>query len=246
VTNRTPLENWPNFPALLRAGPFVVFVLFTALQGQFGEQSRYWVYALKTIVGGALIWIVWPYVREMRWSMSWDAVLAGVIVFGIWVGLDGIYPTLDTVLRQIVCPVAKHLGFEQWCASTPSPPKPWNPHAVFSPTMAWAMVLVRLAGSTLVVPPLEEAFYRSFLYRYLTRPDFQAVPLSQFRRGPFLITAAIFGLAHVEWLPGILCGIVYQGLVLRHSRLGDAMTAHAITNGLLGLWIISRGDWHFW
>jgi len=34
--------------------------------------------------------------------------------------------------------------------------------------------------------------------------------------------------------------------VLRKNRLGDAMTAHAITNFLLGAWIVWRGAWHFW
>ena len=45
---------------------------------------------------------------------------------------------------------------------------------------------------------------------------------------------------------GILCGFAFQGLVCWKKRLGDAMTAHAITNGLLGLWVVWRGAWHFW
>jgi hypothetical protein len=105
---------------------------------------------------------------------------------------------------------------------------------------------VRCAGSTLVVPPLEEVFYRSFLYRYLARVDFLAVELRDFRAVPFVATALIFGLSHHEWLAGILCGCAYQWLVLRRGHLGDAMTAHAITNGLLGVWVAGRGQWQFW
>jgi CAAX prenyl protease-like protein len=56
----------------------------------------------------------------------------------------------------------------------------------------------------------------------------------------------IFGFEHTQWLAGILCGFAYQGLVCRKKRLGDALTAHAITNGLLGLWIIWKGAWQFW
>jgi CAAX prenyl protease-like protein len=70
--------------------------------------------------------------------------------------------------------------------------------------------------------------------------------LGEFRWLSFLITSAIFGFAHHEWLAGILCGLPYQGLVCRKKRLGDAMTAHAITNFLLGIWIIWKGAWHFW
>ena len=48
----------------------------------------------------------------------------------------------------------------------------------------------------------------------------------------------LFGLSHNEWMAGILCGAAYQGLVLRKNRLGDAMTAHAVTNCLLGGWMV--------
>jgi len=49
-----------------------------------------------------------------------------------------------------------------------------------------------------------------------------------------------------RWIPGILCGLAFQGLVVRKNRLGDAMTAHAITNFLLGIWIVWRHAWTFW
>jgi CAAX prenyl protease-like protein len=105
---------------------------------------------------------------------------------------------------------------------------------------------VRILGSSLVVPPIEEAFYRSFLYRYLAKANFLDLPLDRLVPGPFLGTAAIFGFSHNEWLAGILCGLAYQWLVLRRGRLGDAMTAHGITNFLLGVWVVSRGQWNFW
>jgi len=64
--------------------------------------------------------------------------------------------------------------------------------------------------------------------------------------GAFLGTSALFGLAHNEWLSGILCGLLYQWLVIRKNRLGDAITAHAITNFLLGSHVAIRGAWQFW
>jgi CAAX prenyl protease-like protein len=105
---------------------------------------------------------------------------------------------------------------------------------------------VRLLGSTFIVPPLEEVFYRSFLYRYVMQPDFQGIALGAFRASSFVVTAVIFGFSHFEWLAGVLCGLAYQGLVCWKKRLGDAMTAHAITNLLLGLWVMWRGAWNFW
>ena len=71
-------------------------------------------------------------------------------------------------------------------------------------------------------------------------------PIGQFLWMPFIITSVLFGFEHREWLAGILCGFTYQGLVCWKKRLGDAVTAHAITNFLLGLWVVHRNAWHFW
>jgi CAAX prenyl protease-like protein len=103
-----------------------------------------------------------------------------------------------------------------------------------------------VGGSTIVVPPLEEVFYRSFLYRYIIKVDFQAVPVGAFHWMAFGVTSVFFGVSHYEWLAGILCGFAYQGLVCWKKRLGDAMTAHAITNLLLGIWVVWKGAWNFW
>jgi uncharacterized protein len=203
--------------------PFLVFILLTALQGKLGPTSHFWVYTAKTMVGVFLVWLMWPIVTEMRWAWSWEAVVVGVGVFAFWVGLDPYYPKwgkIDSV---------------------------WNPLAQFGDTpLAWTFIVVRILGSGLVVPPLEEVFYRSFLYRYLIKPDFENVPLGLFNPKAFLICAIIFGAAHYQWLAGVLCAFAYQGLVIKKNRLGDAMTAHAITNILLGVYVVWKNQWQFW
>jgi CAAX prenyl protease-like protein len=161
----------------------------------------------------------------MRWKVSWEAVVVGAGIFGIWVGLDGLYPRLSE--SDAVWIPGKRFGEGS--------------------ALAWFFVVVRIAGSTVVVPPLEEVFYRSFLYRMLVKTDFRAMPLGQFHGLSFVVTSAIFGLMHPDrWLAGILCGLAYQWLVIRKNRLGDAMTSHAITNLLLGVWVVWKGAWSFW
>lgn len=225
-------------PTLARVVPFGIFLALTGCQDYFGEAGRYWFYLLKTAVAAWMLWGLRAAIPEMQWKLSWEAVGAGVAVFGMWVGLDGWYPRLDELLRTI--------GLAGGEPGKPSPG--WNPHAQFGEGTfaAWAFIGIRIAGASLVVPLLEEVFFRSFLYRFLVRADFLSVPLGRFVVIPFLLTAVIFGLEHREWLAGILCGLAYQGLVCWKGRLGDAIVAHAITNCLLGLWVISRGAWQFW
>ena len=224
-------------PLAARVAPFVLFVLLTGAQGKFGAASAYWFYLAKTLVGLWLIFEIRPLVTEMRWAFSWEAVAVGIGVFAVWVGINGEWTTQNSFWIK--------LGLSHPPAT---PALPWNPNAQFGSgsALAWLFVTVRILGSTFVVPPLEEVFYRSLLYRYLANQNFLAVPLNRFLPLPFLATAAVFGLSHNEWLAGIICGAAFQWLVLRKDRLGDAMTAHAITNFLLGVWIVWRGAWNFW
>jgi membrane protease YdiL (CAAX protease family) len=232
---------------MARIAPFGIFLALTFCQNEFGEAGRFWFYLAKVVVGAGLIGFVRAAIPEMRWQVSWQAIAVGAGVFALWVGLDGLYPSQDEVVHNYLCPALNKLGLESWCPKA-SVVKAWNPHLQFGSgsALAWMFVLVRVFGSSLVVPPLEEVFFRSFLYRYLVKADFQRVPLGKFFAGPFVITSVLFGLEHREWLAGILCGFAYQGLVCWKKRLGDAISAHALTNLLLGLWVIWKGAWHFW
>lgn len=207
-----------------RVAPFFIFAALTTSQTLFGEAGRYWIYISKSFVGAWLLWVVWPVVPEMRWKVSWEAVVVGLLVLVMWVGIDPFYPKY------------------------PKEPKPWNPNSLYGEgsALAWTLVVGRILGSSIVVPPMEEMFYRSFVYRYIINPKFDEVPLNRFHPLSFVITSVVFGMVHREWLAGILCGLAYQWLVIRKGRLGDAMTAHAITNFGLGLWIVYKGAWHFW
>lgn len=224
-------------PILPRVVPFVIFLGLTFCQGKFGESSRYWIYFAKTLLGVVLLWSAWEFIPECRWRFSWEAVVVGVVVCVVWVGLDPFVPSLNDLMLK--------LG---WSEAKATPELPWNPHSQFGAgsALAWFFILVRIAGSALVVPPLEETFYRGFLYRMVANPDFEKHPLGKFHPVGFVVTAVIFGISHNEWLAAILCGMAYQWLVLRKNRLGDAMTAHAITNFLLGIWVVSKGAWNFW
>ena len=221
---KTLLQKLESSPLLARVAPFTAFVALTFCQGLFGEASRYWFYFAKTIIGAWFVWVMRPMVLEMKWKFTWEAVVVGIAVLVIWIGLDGFYPEFGTAGKS------------------------WNPNAQFGEggALAWLLIVARILGSSIVVPPLEEVFYRSFFYRYITKPDFQSMSLGQFNWMSFLITSVVFGFAHHEWLAGILCGFAYQGLVCWKKRLGDAIVAHAITNFLLGLWVVWKGAWHFW
>jgi len=217
---------------LVRVVPFAIFLVLTSCQDLFGGSAGYWLYLVKTMLGAWMIWEVRALIPEMRWHLSLEAMAVGIVVFVIWVGLDPLLNSMGLRYPKLM-----------------SGGQPWNPHVQFGEgtMLAWMFVVVRIAGSSLVVPPLEEVFYRSWLYRYIANPDFKAIPLGKFLWAPFVVSSVVFGVAHLrEWLVGILAGVLYAGLVCWKKRLGDAMVAHGITNLLLGGWVVAKNQWQYW
>lgn len=216
-------------PEHARFMPFAIWVGITAL-GIGGGDMKFWSYAIKVVVG---LWVVWEmrrFVPEIRWTCSWPAVGIGLLIFGLWVGLDPFYPKNHLLMQDTVESI-------------------WNPFARFGDgsALAWTLIVIRIFGMTVLVPPIEEAFYRSLVYRYLIKYDFTKVALNHFDGLAMVLCAVLFGFMHFQWLPGILCGLAYQWLAIRRGHLGDAITAHAITNFLLGVYVVWQGGeaWKF-
>lgn len=221
-------------PISARFAPLFIFLLIPSvtmipgMEALLGPDAKYWLYMVKTAVGVWLVWEMRSLVPEMRWAISWEAVVVGILICVLWVGLDPYYPMNHIFLAPI-------------------PGDAWVPFDRFgrASTLAWALIVGRILGMTFVVPPIEEVFYRSFLYRIFIKDDWEKVPIGYFAGASFVTCSVVFGLMHYEWLPGIICGMAYLGLVIRKKRLGDAMTAHAITNFLLGVWVVWKGAWKF-
>src|SRR5262249_9151685 len=100
-----------------------------------------------------------------------------------------------------------------------------------------------LVGFVIVTPLAEEIAFRGYLMRRLIATDFQSVPLGKFTWFSFLVSSAIFGLLHGQWLAGTFAGMAYAGVVYRTGRLRDAVVAHAVTNGLLAAVGFATGHW---
>lgn len=178
-------------------------------------------YLFKTFVAGAMLVIFWPvFRREIQWTFDGLAVAAGIGVFLIWIAFEGFYPQIG------------HSSFD--------------PYTVAGQSTVIGVIGIRLFGAVMVVPLMEEIFWRSFVMRFLVASRFKSVPLGQFTWYSFIITAIAFGFEHHRWLPGILAGIVYAALLYRTRNLFSPILAHAVTNLLLGVYVIHTGQWTYW
>jgi len=110
------------------------------------------------------------------------------------------------------------------------------------------MVLaLRAARAVILVPIIEELFWRAFLMRWLVRSDFEKAPLGAYTARAFWITALLFATEHGSyWDVGLVAGIAYNWWMVRSKSLGDCILAHAVTNTALSVWVIASGKWEYW
>jgi CAAX prenyl protease-like protein len=110
-----------------------------------------------------------------------------------------------------------------------------------------AFLLTRAAGSTLLVPVIEELFWRGWLMRWLIDHNFQSVPLGAYLPSAFWITAVLFAAEHGPyWEVGLAAGVVYNWWMIRTKSLADCILAHAVTNGALAIYVVAAGAWRYW
>ena len=229
-------------PEIPRVLPFAVYLAIPALGGTWLPHHEYWLYAVKVAVAARLVWWMRRRLPEMRGSFSWAAVGVGISIAVLWEVISYYVPGLGRLYEH-----ALHLFTGKPLPPT-HPPEPWAPLTVFSeaPAIAYALITIRVLGRSLLVPLIEETFYRSFVYRYLINPNFESISLTTRHGAAWILTSVLFGFSHPDqWLAGCVCGAAYQWLVVRSGRLGDAMLAHGITNGLLSVWVIVQGTWNF-
>lgn len=212
--------------AILYAAPFVAWIAL-----QMALPATAVGYAVRTGVT-AVIGLACLLVLKAPCGFPWRGVIVGLIG-GLVVNVLWIAPEYSTWYRTwMELPIG-----ELPPAAGPSPYEP--------SVCGWPLTIVKLIGSAFVIAPVEEVFFRSFLYRRLQARDFRAVPISRFDLSAFLWMVFLFTLEHDRPVVAALAGAAYGLLAIRFG-LGSAIVAHVVTNLALGLHVIYRGEWWFW
>ncbi len=217
-----------SHPARPWAAPMVLFLLWLTL-GDFLGLGR-WEFPFRVVVMAAAIWICSREVVSLRAPDWLGSIAIGVAVFFIWVGPDMLFPGYrdhwlfqNSLTGKVVSSYPKEL------------------------TSDWMALAFRTIRAAVIVPIVEELFWRGFLMRYLIDPDFLKVPLGQYGRQAFWITAALFAAEHGPyWDVGLICGVIYNWWMVRTKSLGNCILMHAVTNLVLSAFVIGSGRWEYW
>jgi uncharacterized protein len=209
--------------------PMGAFLAFTWVAGQWPGAFA-WTYVAKTIAAAALLWLFWRQYTAISWRFAGLGVLVGVVGVVQWVGMERLilhywpnYPRMS------------HEAFD-----------PWEHFA--GPGRAMMFIAVRWAGASLVVPVMEELFWRDFLWRSVLAPsDFKLAGVGEWDLKTFIIVAVAFGAGvHIEWMTAIVWGLLIGALLVKTKSLGACIIAHGVTNFLLGAYVLYTGQWSFW
>jgi CAAX prenyl protease-like protein len=187
-------------------------------------------YPLRIVILAAVLWIFSRQVIDLRCSSPLGTVLLGVAVFAIWVAPDILFPAYR-----------EHWLFQNSVFGHLSNKVPSE--VLTSPIVLWSRVI----RAVVLVPILEELFWRAWLMRWIISPRFQQVKLGSYSPAAFWITATLFASEHGSyWDVGLIAGIVYNWWMIRTKSLGDCILAHAVTNACLCWYVVATHHWEYW
>ena len=171
------------------------------------------------------------------------ATLLGVGCIGIWILPGFLYYIKDTG-ETAAGDSIRFLGFT--ARNEGFDPSRWE-HC----TRCYAFVIgARFLRMVVVVPLVEEIFWRGFLMRYLIAGDrsFARVPFGTPSWKAFGVTTSAFMLVHAkeDWLGALIFGSLMYFLCIRGKSLAACVWMHAVANLLLGIYVLKTRQWGFW
>ena len=238
-----PGASWREL--LAYAGPFALFVLLNAVPGLlrpgaatpassiWHSAPELWVYPLQTLLCAGMLFYFrrdYPPAR-LPTSLAIFGVVVGLVVFAIWVSPQAIFQAVPR----------NEGGFNPTLLAA-------VPGSEQGGALYWVSVTLRFVRLVAVVPVLEEIFWRAFLLRYLVREDFLSVPFGTWTPLSFGAVTLGFMLEHSfpDWPAALVTGLLYNLVAVRTRSLSACVAAHAVTNALLGCYVMYTHQWGFW
>lgn len=219
-----------RYPSLAWVAPFAIFMLLLVLMPSL-PIAQPWESIVRVAVLVASLWYFSrDVIASLRVQHGLASVLLGVAVFVLWIAPDALVPGWR-----------EHWLFQN--SITGSVKTTIAPEEFANPLTT----VLRFARAALLVPVIEELFWRGWLPRWLVNPDWQQVRLGTYTRLAFVGTALLFAAEHGPyWEVGLLCGVIFNWWMWRTKSLGDLVLVHAVTNACLSAYVLVTGSYEYW
>ena len=218
-----------RYPSLPYIAPFAVFMAFLALRAvaplpDLAEQIA-WI----ALAAAVLVTLSRP-VLDFRLKHAAASIAIGIAVFVLWIAPDLIAPSYrHSFLFTNSITGSLHSSLSEASRS----------NAV--------MLALRSVRAVLIVPIVEELFWRAWLMRWIISPGFEKIPMGTYSPVAFWAVAALFASEHGPyWDVGLATGAIYNWWMVHTKSLGDLILTHAVTNACLCAYVIAAGKWEYW
>jgi uncharacterized protein len=211
-----------------------------SLAGRLGVRYRHYplVYTAKIVATLAAMWFVLAGYRQFPLRVSPLAIGVGVVGVVLWIVLC--HAQLE---RRMLEPLglASFLGLGERPAYNPLEQLAGNP------TWAYSFLAIRFLGLAIVVPIIEEFFLRGFLMRLVITERWWEVPFGTLTPLSAVVGTAVPMLMHPgELLAALVWFSLVTWLMARTRNIWDCVAAHAVTNLLLGIYVVAQSQWQLW
>lgn len=244
MTESAPLPYAPSGsprtnPWVVFLLPFVVYMLVNMFEPPPGAGASYErypaIYAAKIALTLAAIIFVWPGYRQfmpIRFGML--AIVVGIVGVVLWVGLWTLDLEATLGMRALLGKMGERSAFNPF-------------EQLNSSGKAWAFMALRLFGLALVVPLIEEMFLRGFVTRFAVDQNWPEVPIGKVTPIAAAAAVAVPVLMHpAEFFAAVAWFGIMVWLYAKTKNIWDCVVAHMVTNGLLGLYVLTSANPEAW
>jgi CAAX prenyl protease-like protein len=198
------------------------------------------IYTVKIVATLAVL--AWAFPVYLQWPLRVSPLAIGVGVVGVvlWILCAKIDPTSAWL---------QSLGPDHWLTGVlGSGERPsYDPLSVLGPTAAgYGFLAIRFFGLALLVPVIEEAFLRAFLMRFVMHDNWTEIPFGVVNRTAVAVGILVPVVYHPEHLAALVWFSLVTWLMVRTKNFWDCVAAHAVTNLLLGIYVVTQGQWWLW
>jgi CAAX prenyl protease-like protein len=193
------------------------------------------IYTIKIALTVLTMALVWPGYRTFPWRVTGLAIVVGLIGGVLWIAIAKAH-----LGARILQPLGLGGIVETGQRSA------FNPLKELADTPAWAygFLAIRLFGLVIVVPIIEEFFLRGFLMRFVIHDQWHQVPFGTATRLSLVVGTVAPMLMHTgELVAAAVWFSLITWLMVRTRNIWDCVAAHAVTNAMLGAYVIWSGEW---